>query len=174
MSAETVAAWVGAVTGTIACAYNLWQWRVDRGNVSLSAVLHRRHDPHLHVDLTITAVNNGRRPVKINCAGALLSTTSVPLPAGLPPEKQAQIKKSLTGLSSHELQIHESPAIELAPDGGDKIWTFRIDKGMEFLADSEGEERYGKAYIQLTSGEMMFCKFRLPKESEWPLFILPC
>ena len=172
-------AWWGAVTGTIASglatAHIIWQWRVDRAELKIEGDMSIVHTDRVYVVLTISVVNNGRRPVRIKRVAAFLTKASVPiLPPGLSPEQRADLSKALlSGLTSHELCLFGGPGegpIELSPDGGHQVWKYPLTKDVEFVTHSKGVEQCGGGYVLLTSGNKICFKFTLLHNDQWPRF----
>lgn len=95
MKVELWVAIYGAVTGTIAIASTIRQWWLDRAILQVKANIAIVNTDRLRVMLSISAVNNGRRPVSIKHVGALLDRTSVPIPLGLSPERSAEVSKAM-------------------------------------------------------------------------------
>lgn len=170
MKVDYLALW-GAVTGTIATLHIVWQWFVDRANLKLEGGISIVHTDRLNVVLRVSAVNNGRRPVRIRRVVALLSKTCPP--PGLSRERSAELSKTGgANLVSVELQLFggKEEAIELSPDGGNHLWECPLTKDMEFLSHSEGADQYGKGYVMLTSGKKIFFTFNLLRSDQWPPF----
>jgi len=161
MKGEFLVAIYGALTGTVAIASTIRQWWLDRAILKLEANISIVQADAMRVVLTISAVNNGRRPVRIKHVGSLLAKESVPIDMQM-------------FWDSSELTLFgargEKP-IELSADGGQTIWNMQIKKGTQFLHHNNNKgERYGKAYVELTSGKKVFRTFLLLSDDQWP----PC
>jgi hypothetical protein len=158
MKGELWVAIYGAATGTIAIASTIRQWWLDRAILKPEATISIVQTDKTRVVLTISAVNNGRRPVRIKHVGALLAKESSPV------DMQAF-------WDSSELTLFgargEKP-IELSADGGQTIWNMQFMKGTRFLHHTNKGEQYGKAYVELTSGKKVFCTFLLLNDDQWP------
>src|ERR1035437_2496221 len=79
MKGELWVAIYGAATGTIAIASTIRQWWLDRAILKPEATISIVQTDKTRVVLTISAVNNGRRPVRIKHVGALLAKESSPV-----------------------------------------------------------------------------------------------
>jgi hypothetical protein len=173
MRVDYLALW-GAVTGTIATFHLIWQWFVDRANLKLEGDISIVHSDSLNVVLSVSVVNDGRRPVRIKRVAAFLTKTSAPIPAGLSPVHIAEVSKTMSAnLTSHELYLfggRQEEAIELSADGGYHLWKCRLTKDVEFLAHSKGDEQYGSGYVMLTSGKKILFTFNLLRSDQWPSF----
>ena len=157
----------GAVVGTIAILLQLRQWWLDRAILKVEASIIRHESPmekleseRITFNLVIRAVNNGRRPVTVRTVGAFLAVSLLPDENGFVPEEASAETLLFGGTTGN--------TIEISPDGGQRTWEQRIFKGRQFLSHKKGNEQYGKAYVELTSGEKAFCDFRLRKDNEWP------
>jgi hypothetical protein len=174
MKGELWVAIYGAVTGTIAIASTIRQWWLDRAIVKLEGAIAIVHTDEMKVVLRISAVNNGRRPVNIRRVAASLSKESVTVPLGLSPERRAEeLKKMQDMWVSSEFNLfggQEEKPFQLNPDGGHHHWECVVPKGLKFLSNSKGDEKVGKAFVELTSGKKLFCTFLLLNDAQWPPF----
>jgi hypothetical protein len=150
MKVDFLALW-GAFTGTIAIAIQTRQWWLDRAILKVEANIAIVRTDRLDVVLTISAVNNGRRPVNIRRVGALLAKASAPT---LMQDAWVSSEWNLFG-------GREEQPIQLSADGGHHDWKCVVRKGLKFLSGSKGDEKVGKAYVELTSGKRVFCDFLL-------------
>jgi hypothetical protein len=161
----------GAVTGTIAIAFTIRQWWVDRANLKVDGAISIEHTDATRVMLTITAVNNGRRSVMVKSVCVFVRNNSMLIPQGASPAQMDAFSKLNLAELTFQLVLwgarNEMP-IELGPDGGQHIWKVPLSKDAKFLSESKRKENFGKAYVELTSGKQTFCKFRLLKDNEWP------
>jgi hypothetical protein len=98
MKGELWVAIYGALTGTIAIALQIRQWLVDRPMLKVEGAVSIVHTDKMRVLLSISVVNNGRRPVNIRRVGALLAKESVTVPQGLSPRGRAEKLKKLQDL----------------------------------------------------------------------------
>jgi hypothetical protein len=164
----------GAVMGTAAFFFQTRQWWFDRAILKVEGAISIVHTDKMSVILSISAVNNGRKPVSIRSVDVFLTRESVPIPQGLSPERREEIVKlNQAKLVSHGLNLFGGRGgrpIELSPDGGQQTWEIPIHEGLKFLSDSKGGEKLGKASIELTSGKKIFCTFPLLNEDQWPPF----
>jgi len=143
---------------------------LDEIKVAVTGHVVVQNTDRLRILLQVSAVNLGRRSVRIGKAAAILTKTSLRPPPGLSPEKaEAFAKLNETNLTSHELLLFERPgqnAIELSPDGGAHDWETPIPHGLEFLSENHGGEKCGKGYLMLTSGKKL--EFTFPLLDKWP------
>lgn len=151
---------------------------VDRGRLKVKADVIVQHTDHLAIVLRVTAINVGRRPLRIKKVVALLDTSQLPIPAGVTPEVRAQIEQLQAGLKGHLVEHslplfdgeHENDSIELSPDGGDYTWSRPIGEGMKFLSERKRSREYGNGYILFTSGKKVPFRFLLLSPDNWPPF----
>lgn len=167
-------AWYGAVMATIAIACQVRGWLLDKAKLKLEGHVSIRNTPRLGRFLSISAVNRGRRPVKIKRVMALLTKTLPPMPPGLSPDQVKKISRiSAKTLVSHELPLFDGPEqeiVELTPDGGCHTWEYSLADNMELLSHRKGRRKCGSAYVMLTSGKKIFFKIGLLQSDDWPPF----
>jgi hypothetical protein len=172
MKGELLVAIYGALTGTIAILVQVRQWRLDRAILKVEGAISIVNTDKIRVLLSISVVNNGRRPVNIRRVGALLAKESVSIPLGLSPQRKAEELKKLQDMWQYsELTLfggRDEKPIYLDPDGGHHVWKSAISKGLKFLSESKGNEQVGKAFVELTSGKKVFCTFLLLNDDQWP------
>jgi hypothetical protein len=164
-----VAAIWGAVTGTIALIIQGMQHLADRAKVKLEASMSfasNAVNPRIHLCVQLSVLNEGRRLVRIESAGIIMPNTMLKTFA-----KPGQPSLSLESSSSCRELFNaktKNKHLELSADGGK--FTFTDD----FFPENEAREmfqkqKYGTAFIRLSSGKEFFARFNLMNPDDLPV-----
>jgi hypothetical protein len=156
-----IAAIWGAITGTIALIIQLTQHLADRAKIKLEASMSFQSNevnPKFHLCVQLSVVNEGRRLVRIECAGIVMPNATLKTSA-----KPTQPSISLEASSSRRELFNaktKNRLLELSAEGGK--FTFTDDLFPENEArEMFQKQKYGKAFIRLSSGKELFTHFNL-------------
>ncbi len=165
--ADPVGIW-GAVTGTLALGIKAFEIYCDRAKVKLEASMgfqSNEVNPKFHLYVQLSVVNQGRRLVRIECAGVILPNTAMKTLA-----KPGQPSLSWEPSSSRRELFNaktKGRLLELSAEGGK--FTFTDDNFPESEArDMFKKQKQGKAFVRLTSGKELFTNFCLVNPDDLP------
>jgi hypothetical protein len=150
----------GAAVGTLSGLWNIRQWLVDRAKLEVRGTFSLVHTDQEFWQIDVSAVNHGRRPLRIKRVAILLKNEP---PFGIGPAAETSKLRPVAS----EMCLYDSgvkPAFELNPDGGDGNWRFQHKTRPNFLIKRKGVDSLGTAYVMLTSGKKYFCNFFIGNE----------
>ena len=128
----------------------------DNIKLEITSSLALEHDVTLHGLLTIKAVNYGKKVARIRRVAIYTEPAPLlPMPQGVT-------------LTSSELNIGQKQAVvEIKGDEDMHEWQQVLNRNPRFLAHEKNCEKYGKGYIELTSGKQIEFEFVLMPDDAW-------
>ncbi|HZR17579.1 MAG TPA: hypothetical protein VFE51_09655 [Verrucomicrobiae bacterium] len=130
------------------------------------------------LELQVTAVNLGERPVRIKKVMVLLEKTPITennMPPNLPPEVVTELLARLREAESKLVECSvslfdgekDNDSFELCPHGHDYTWSMAFANDVKFLSEKKRGREYGRGYVLLTSGKKINFKFSILHADQW-------